>query len=120
MRLPLHIHTYCLRIYFLQLGKYIFVQWKQKLIKVRNSYIITRKTTLNVQPILHDLRGGVLQHRNAVYFVHFFDPCGRYGRFNGVTDRSNIVHQLQLRRTKGYFQGKTTLSNYKGIIDLRN
>ena len=34
--------------------------------------------------------------RFALSVFHFFDPCGRYGRFYGVTDRSNAPLQFQV------------------------
>ena len=41
-------------------------------------------------PILHGGQINNLVLRNTVYFKRFcFDPCGRYGRFCGATDRSN-------------------------------
>ena len=44
-------------------------------------------------PILYEGPRNCLQLRNTGYFFHFFDPCGRYGRFYGVTAQSKMAQQ---------------------------
>ena len=43
--------------------------------------------------------GGSMEPSSVIRFTysvsHFYDLCGRYCRFNGVTDRSKMVYQKQ-------------------------
>ena len=85
-----------------------FIQLSHGEYQAINLLYVGDKTNREINYLCHDyvlVKGTVtrfsmggsrnpLQLRKTVYFklfyLNFFDPCGRYSRFNGVTDQSKM------------------------------